>query len=543
MKHRPVPNLKPTEKSSSVHKAGVAGLVLAVFAAVCVMAIPSPAAADRLSEFRGMNGGNIWDAGAAQANQALYMQQLNSKWARINIFWADMEGAGKGQYRTDLRDGMNRMIAYAQARGMKVILTTGIPPAWASRGCPTVATCAGNYRQYPPKNNQDYADFMRWVASMHVGKGLYYQVWNEPNIKSGWFSAPYVADPGGYTNLLKATHNAVKSVDPSANIVLAGLSQSGEYGGGMPAYKFLHRVYASGGKPYFMAVANHMYPKRGSRDPYAPCPLTRQKRLIALCGVKDVYDIMKVNGDGHKDLYVTEVGWSTYTGAEKVTETEQAVFAQRALNKLYYEHSYVDMVSWYHLQDSASDGASIRPGAKLDNYGLLRGNLSPKPAYTYWRTWVPGTPAPPPPTLFPLIHFYSATYTNHYYSTSAAIPPTYSRRENVGRVYISQVPGSSPIYRLFKGSTRSHYYTTNKRERDLAAANRFYGYRVPCSTAGCEIIGYMHRTRVKNSHPLYDAYSKKTKSHYYTMSRNLLRAAQTGANRYKFVHITGYMFN
>src|SRR5207302_6380065 len=75
----------------------------------------------------------------------------------------------------------------------------------------------------------------------------YWQVWNEPNISFYW---PQPFDDG-YTALLKASHDAIKAVDPSAQIVAAGLPND--------SWNALVHLYAAGARPYLDVAAIHPY--------------------------------------------------------------------------------------------------------------------------------------------------------------------------------------------------------------------------------------------------------------------------------------------
>jgi len=61
----------------------------------------------------------------------------------------------------------------------------------------------------------------------------------------------------GYTMLLAAAYPAVKVADPTAIVVLGGLSKND--------YDYLAQLYAAGARGYFDTVAVHPY--TGSVDP------------------------------------------------------------------------------------------------------------------------------------------------------------------------------------------------------------------------------------------------------------------------------------
>lgn len=501
---------------------------------------PTPASA-RIQ--RGINGGSIWDAGAAQDRDLDQMRAAGATWIRPNLHWTAFEPA-KGQYNPALVTGLSNLAAKARARGMKVILTNSTAPQWANNS-PNAHT--------PPLNNRDYADFMSYIASLPAirGQGVYYQIWNEPNLRQFW---PGGVSPKAYTDMLKAVSPAIRSADPSATILLGGLSQSGA--GSMHGFLFLEGVYQNGGRPYFDHLSNHVYPKLPPfRDPNAvtACPPprrtaldTKKIRAHALCGIRDMRDVMAKYGDGNKDIFITEFGWSTYIsikpdgsrtlGKYGVTEAEQAAFLTRGLTRIDADYPNVPVALWYNLRDFPANDYS--PTDILANFGLYTNTFRPKAAYESFRTWVPGAggAATTPPGLAPLYRYYNRTLTSHFYSMKTATPSGYSLEGAAGLMYGAQAPKTAPLYNLYRGSTKSHYYTMSKRQHDLAARGLFKGYR-PISTP---IVGYMFKNRVSRSDPLYHLYSPRKKNHFYTMSKAELRAAKASGYRYK--NVVGYLY-
>lgn len=74
----------------------------------------------------------------------------------------------------------------------------------------------------------------------------------------------------------------------------------------------------------------------------------------------------------------------------------------------------------------------------------------------------------------PLYRYWSDSLSDHFYSTSSVTPPGYVSEGIVGYIFVSQVPGSMPLYRSFRyiaGSPANgdHLYTTSLAERDSAA--------------------------------------------------------------------------
>jgi len=130
----------------------------------------------------------------------------------------------------------------------------------------------------------------------------WWQIWNEPNFF--YFATP--ASPKLYGRLLKASARAIRSVDPSAKILLAGLfgRPKARPPRAMPAATFLQRLYRFRGiKRFFDGIALH---------PYA-ANLTALRRNLW-----QVRRVALKNRDRRTGLYVTELGWGSQHNPRKV---------------------------------------------------------------------------------------------------------------------------------------------------------------------------------------------------------------------------------
>jgi hypothetical protein len=63
-----------------------------------------------------------------------------------------------------------------------------------------------------------WADFVRQTVRHYAGQVAYWEIWNEPDLKYFW-----TGSPSDYYQLLKTSYTVIKSVDPTAKVVLAGM--------------------------------------------------------------------------------------------------------------------------------------------------------------------------------------------------------------------------------------------------------------------------------------------------------------------------------
>ncbi|NCC37013.1 MAG: hypothetical protein EOM24_34145, partial [Chloroflexia bacterium] len=177
-----------------------------------------------------------------------------------------------------------------------------------------------------------------------------------------WAPAP---DPAAYAALLQATNQAIKTADPNARVLAAGLVSP------EPATSFLQAMANHGAWNAFDVVALHPY-----TDPKSP-----EEGQIAAAGVGSVRALAERLGP--KPIWVTEYGWSTASGdrdGRRVAPDLQASYLVRGAALL--RAAGVERVIWYNLKD-------VNPGDGLGllAYGAGRTDYSQgKPALQAFRT-------------------------------------------------------------------------------------------------------------------------------------------------------------
>jgi Cellulase (glycosyl hydrolase family 5) len=290
---------------------------------------------------------------------------LGVGWVRGFLPWSTFE-LSPGHYNEPMLSDLERGLA-ALPKGTKVILDVVNSPQWES-GSANPAM--------PPRDPADYARFIGKMARRFAGRVAAWEIWNEEDDSLWWASGP---DPAAYTALLKATYPAVKAADPSATVVLGGLTGND--------YEYLSQLYAHGAKGSFDAVGVHTDSICSTVSPYEILRNGRADRRInrwAFLGYRTVHEVMQANGDD-SSIWMTELGWSTSTqecnsgakagrGPAGVSRQQQAMFLSQAYHCLAQD-PYVHVGIWFGLQDTEPFDS---PRA---SYGLLDSNLIPKSAY------------------------------------------------------------------------------------------------------------------------------------------------------------------
>ena len=263
-------------------------------------------------------------------------------WIRDEVYWSEVEKE-KGVFR--FPPAYDHYLRAAQARGIQVLLILDFGNALysgAEKGAPATEA-----------ERQAFARYCREVVKRCPPFGVrHYEIWNEPNASMFWRPQP---NPEDYAKLLEAAYKSCKEADPGATVL--GCSTSGT------DLDFIGRVLAAGGGRFMDAVSFHPYCQ----------PLPPEKKLLT--------DISKLKGLAPgKPLWITEFGYPTYAGAAGVDEETQANYLVRAF-LLARTSPAIERVSWYDFQNDGEDRAE----AEL-NFGLVRKNRAPKPAYGACKT-------------------------------------------------------------------------------------------------------------------------------------------------------------
>jgi hypothetical protein len=273
------------------------------------------------------------------------VRDLGFGWLKQNFAWRDISGARGGYdwYRPDL------IVQLAEERGLKLLIRLDHQPQWAQ------AEYLPLIPNGPPADNAYFAEFCAALATRYKGRIAAYEVWNEPNLAREW--GDQRPDPVAYVALLKACYLAIKQGDPEALVISAGLAptdQDDEIA--LPDLAFYQGLYDAGGAAYFDLLGAHAPgymnpPERASDDTLADEFL--QSRAWTFRHVEDVRALMVANGDGDKQIAITEFGWtsdprpdSTYSW-HAVTEQQKAAYLARA-----YQYAKANWSPWIGLMSA-----------------------------------------------------------------------------------------------------------------------------------------------------------------------------------------------
>jgi hypothetical protein len=111
-----------------------------------------------------------------------------------------------------------------------------------------------------PRSDEARAAFARFAgaaAGRYRGRGVIWEIWNEPNLPGFWTPTPNADD---YVKLVRVVAPAIKAADPDATV--AGLS----LGGCVWDRAFVREAFAAGLLAHLDAVSIHAYPAATPED-------------------------------------------------------------------------------------------------------------------------------------------------------------------------------------------------------------------------------------------------------------------------------------
>ncbi|MDF1514121.1 MAG: hypothetical protein P1S60_09970 [Anaerolineae bacterium] len=291
----------------------------------------------------GINVHMWWDPWAAVARDWSLIDEGGFTWVKQRLSWHDVEGAGPGRYEWTSAD---RIVDEANQLGINLVFRVDMPPVWAM----------------PEENSPDYTripaypeafqHFCYELASRYQDRVRGYQVWNEPNLAREW--RDQTPNPEAYVALLRACYFGVKTADPDALVISAGLAPTGSgLPEAIPDVTYLSAMYEAGAAPYFDLLGLNA-PGYKAPPELSPEVVTDPDSgfgghpTFCFRHVENMRAVMETYGDANKQIAILEFGWHSDTNPEHedyawfaVTPEQQADYLVRA-----YQYAHEHWASW-----------------------------------------------------------------------------------------------------------------------------------------------------------------------------------------------------
>jgi hypothetical protein len=315
--------------------------------------------------------------------------QAGFQWIRQQVAWTDQQGQNLYFSWGEL----DNVIEATNRNNTKVILSVAKSPKWASP-----KTNGGM-----PENPADFGNFMYMLAKHYKGKVAAYEIWNEENLKGESGGA---VNAGQYVELLKYGYSGVKFADPDAVVIFGAPTPTGVNNPNVAVDDviYLQQIYAYAGgvaKNYYDVMGSHPGSNSNTPDQLYPdnpgtghCPpiyasqegtCWRNQPSFYFRRIEQQYAVMQASGEGNKQIWLTEFGWSTYNTApgyeygQLISPELQAQYLTRAYEKGRTEYPWMGVMAVWNLNFST---LGLGPEDEKVPWSVLNPDYSPRPAYT-----------------------------------------------------------------------------------------------------------------------------------------------------------------
>jgi hypothetical protein len=297
------------------------------------------------------------------------VRDLGFGWLKQQVEWREAEPS-KGNYNWG---GLDEVVEAANSKGIRVLFSVLRSPSWASV-----------YADSPPRDFNDYGDFVGALATRYKDRGMAYEIWNEQNLKREWMGYP-IGNPSWpvgackYVELLKIAYARIKAADPRAMVVTGGLTPTGvnDPNIAIDDRTYLRQMYGCGMRGWFDGLGAH--PSGYNNPPdvdwntwYPPGEgFKGHPSFFFKATMEDYRNTMVANGDGARRIWITEFGWAVgsplpgYEYAADNTEEERAAWVVKAY-QISKNWGFVGVAALWNLNFRI-----IAPGSEQALFGIL----------------------------------------------------------------------------------------------------------------------------------------------------------------------------
>jgi len=334
---------------------------------------PPPASTVRIGSFGyGVQAHMLGNDKNAVANAIVGM---GFGWLKQQVEWRDIEPA-KGNYNWG---GLDEVVNVCASKNIRVLFSVLRSPPWAN-----------SHPDGPPRNFNDYGDFVSALAARYKGKGMAYEIWNEQNLMREWQG--HSLNAAQYVELLKIAYQRIKAADPGAIVVAGALTPTGvnDPNIAIDDRTYLQQMYNAGIKGWFDAMGAHpsgfnnppTVDWRSYSDPSGS--FKGHPSFFFKATLDDYHNIMVNNGD-NKPIWVTEFGWAVgapIPGYEYAGQNSEEKRAQWFVQAYQYgkNSGFVGVMFLWNL-----DFRIVAPGTEQALFGIMNPGWAATPSYAALR--------------------------------------------------------------------------------------------------------------------------------------------------------------
>ncbi|OHB77280.1 MAG: hypothetical protein A2W31_13170 [Planctomycetes bacterium RBG_16_64_10] len=287
-------------------------------------------------------GVNIHFTGAPQRDLDL-IQEAGFGWVRMDLAWQAVERVA-GEYQFEAYD---QLVAGLAERGIRALFILDYSNSLYEPD-QSVRSAEGRAA---------FARFAAAAAARYRGRGVCWEIWNEPNLDQFWHPQPAERD---YLALVSEVVPAIRAADPQAKILAPATSRF--------PWPFLDFLCAGGLLGQIDQLSVHPY--RAGAPETATADYQRLRELIR-----------KYTPAGSAPLPIVSGEWgysNWHQGKPFPRERQAAYLARQFLNNIA---AGVQLSIWYDWCDDGPD-----PHNTEHNFGAVTQDRAPKPAFRAMKT-------------------------------------------------------------------------------------------------------------------------------------------------------------
>jgi hypothetical protein len=255
--------------------------------------------------------------------------QLNVATLRIEFDWPLIENA-PGVFDWSRADYIVRAAA---SRGIQLQVALVYTPMWASS-----QPASNMWYGVAAGSTADWTDFVTQVVTRYKGSVHFWEIWNEPDGGTYWYSSQSSGVQDWVSHLLIPGYTAIKAVDASAQVII---------GPDHADTAWYDLVVSSGGGSFFDVLAFHSYTN------------------ATMSEVQTMQGWLNANGMASKPIWIGEYGIA------EATNTTQDQLHQSLLNQVLTGTGY-QQAQWYTLRDELPRSCCPISGSEARYFGIVQ---------------------------------------------------------------------------------------------------------------------------------------------------------------------------
>ncbi len=317
-----------------------------------------------------------------------WVNDLGARWVRQQVTWADVENATRSDDDRFNWSEVDKIVDTLYLNNTHIILSPIGTPAQYKSGT----------SGFPDGDKlEKFGQFMYAMAKRYKGRVDAYEIWNEANLSR---ESGQGIDPKRYFALLRKAYNATKEADPQAFVLFGALSPTevNDPNYAVPDTKFLQDIYAINNgevRQYFDVMGMHPGGQLNPPDKFppdlGPGPGYKDSKEFYFRRIEQLREIMEGAGDGKKQVWLTEFGWSSdtnpqegYEYAKANSEQQQSDYIRGAYQLAQSKYPWMGVMALWNLNFSLPTVTNPTASGKNDEklgFSILRRDGSKRPAY------------------------------------------------------------------------------------------------------------------------------------------------------------------